>query len=710
MPRRARAIALLVAMPLAVPLSGAVRYQTGASFFGSLLIAIVVCAAFALAVSPLVGAHDADSVLRPEALALALTGAGAACAVLYVSTFDGMPALTGGDGGNHLTLHEQFVETGRNPYNGMIALVATTHWLERVVGLDRFRAYRLALYAPVVANVAFLAVAASALRSRRTASTRRLRWLLMAAVGALGALAGTAVILPLHHYLMADGFFAQSFGLLPLFGAIAHYSLARRRLVRLIALGVWVVVLRYTYVLNAGDFILTAAILVGWEALKCGSRRARLALLGVSLVGLLVAVVVFAKLVEVFSTPGGIHPANTILAARGTLGLSALLVASPAVAGWAGAPFTERAARMLVASGLFGLCAGGGPLLWSAIGRPELYYFHKYGYCGAIVAGTASLALGGFLAVHLLRGLLRQRLFEQRILAMSGLLAGAGIAWFALVNAYATYQPSYRERVRGRPPFKYLTPLAVPGVWADISSTLRAEHARFGGFLSSRWPEESFTNGRFWNMENDRVSVGGVAHEPGFCAFWYAEAPSRPTSPEGSATVEYLEKLAGRSCSNVGSGAGARLCHLCPRLGSYVAREVPLDDPARAELTGFHHVEGSAARRFRWTAAARAQILVRDLELPSGSVCALLMKLGTRQASEVLLNGTTLARMGDGAYALPASVAGTKTDREITISSPTFVPADSSRSDDHRTLGVYVGAVRFVCQKTDTADDATHDR
>lgn len=699
--RRAFVVVTAITLPLAVPLSGAVRLHTHASFSSSLLLATLLCATGALATWPLVGAPENDSVLRVETLALGLLAAGLAWTSLYISAFDGLPALTGGDGGLALGRHAEFVLTGASSYQGMVSLIATTHWLERGLGIDRFTAYRSALYGVVVANAAFVAVAAAAVRCTTTSGTGR-RWLVTALVAGLGYLPATRVLLPLHHYYQADGFWPQVFGLLPLFGAIVHYGLARRRLSRLIALGVWFVVCRYTYLLNLGDVALTSAVLVGWEALQCGSR-ARRVVACISGALLVVAVVIYVKLWPVLLLGGGgFTPPDAIAAAWGTLGLGALLIASPFLARASGAPLGERGARMLVASGLLGAAAGLGPLLFRAVGEPQTYYFLKYGYSGAIIAGSAALAL----VAHLVAS---TPALVRRWIATSSVVMASTMAWFVLSHAYGVYRPTYRERVKGHPPWRYLSPHGDRDVLDSIASTLRERGAQFGGFMTPRWPESSFTNFRFWTVESgnafdsEKAFSGQVADRAGFCVFWYARAargplPSWREAPrEAQETLARLEARRDRTCRVLRPKSDpttqVTLCFACPQERSF---EIPLDQPAVAVLTGFHSVEGSGAATARWTAGSEAKVLVRALELPTGARCVLRLMADAPSGFDLRYQGTAL-HGENGSYVLPASATGTKQDHEVEISSPTFVPSSRGDSKDNRTLGVMLRRMWISC-------------
>jgi hypothetical protein len=571
------ALCLVGAALLAVPLSAGVRNLTGLPVAESLVVAVSLALVLCLGTLPLQRRGEPRSPqLWVAGCAFAAVAFGFAFSELYNPFFAGLPAMTGGDGGNHLRNQAAFVAFGTR-YTGMDALYATAHWLEILFRLDAFASYRAAFYAVVAATVLFLTASGFALVPSSARPDARLAWGTFALMVAVAYLPARGFLLPLLHYYQADGYFSQLFGLIPLFLTILLYAASRSRLSRLLALGLGVFFCRYTYLLNIADLVATGGLLLAGEAATGRlARPRRRALLLVAGLAAAVAGYLYARLYAILPDPGGFRPPVTVLAAWGVLLASAVQVAAPLLLRDTLLALPAAGARLLHFSGVFGLVSVSVQALWRVTEQdPGTYYYYKYGFSAVVVTSSVGIAFVAWTLARLVAAGRRVRGIGSRALvATSAALAVTALGFGLLSRAHAVYRPSYAERARGAPPWRHLDPLADRRAWAIIDAVLRETGHRFGGMITPRWPESSFANGRFglphepiyWNGEFER---GGRR-----CVFWYGLEHPLPRAygghtPRVRTVLERLEARPGRRCHRYSPehvpGEPGMLCHLCYR-------------------------------------------------------------------------------------------------------------------------------------------------
>jgi hypothetical protein len=263
-----------------------------------------------------------------------------------------------------------------------------------------------------------------------------------------------------------------------------------------------------------------------------------------------------------------------------------------------------------------------------------------------------------------------------------------------LGRGYAPYRPSFTERQRGTPRWSNLGPMMDQDVAAHIRQVL-ASGDQFGGMVTPRWPESSFTNAAFGLPRTPR-EAHAIIRRAGYCAFWYrSSALPGPDDYDDRArrAVRELERRPRHSCmayrprylpdQQVG------LCHFCFREASAIA--IPLEGGPPFELEGFYDLEADGEQRFRWT-NGDSRVRFRGVAL-RGDDCRLLLRASSSFPYEVFLDGTRLESQGDGSYALPATARSPR-PHQLSIRSLTFRPPGG---EDRRALGVQVWGAQLQC-------------
>jgi hypothetical protein len=457
----------------------------------------------------------------------ALTGIGVLLVVgllltwwcLYNTWFEGLVTVGGGDVGPHLIIRELFVGSPQVP-KGAVTFYAVTYWAERAFGLDAFGSIRLAFYLTVA--VVLLATASAAAEAGARAGLRRwaLFWLVFLA-------ASQIVLLPLLHYLQADGFYSQLFALIPLFGCWAAYGLATHWAARAVIIVAWVVFTRYTYGLNGGDVLLAAAILAFLETRSGGTRLQRAAGWTLALLCLAALPVAYLQLLKYWNDAGKVVRPLIVPLLAGEALLTAALGVLPLVATRIGAARGDgelRLARFACAVGAVNLAP---PLIYALTGRELPYYLLKYSFGAVALLASAGVVSLGFMVPEVVDRLLRGPDGSARraaalaaVLPVALLLVGAG---------HQPYLRTYVERMRPAPPWKRIGPLADREGMERIAAVVRSEGRSFAGLLGSSWPLMHFENAvlgepalsatRNW----EELAKQAERPKPG-CLFWYGGA------------------------------------------------------------------------------------------------------------------------------------------------------------------------------------------
>ena len=685
--RGSRLVSALTLMLLALPLSAALRTLFGFSMNVSLAAATLIWAGFVALIAPLLGFRAGG--WRPVGV-LAAVAAMVSAVLLFAfraAPFAGFPSFGSGDAGNHVWQKYRFTTTNPRTYEGMTVLYGIWHWLERL-GADDLFVSRLSWQLALVACVVLALVSA---RTYLPAWPRTLRtWALTACAVLLAFWAAGAVTLPFFFYYQSDGFTAQVFALLPFVLAVLLYSLPSRRSLRLLALLGAIFFFRFTYLLNLGDLVLAAGLLFWSEARSSGLRPP--VTLALRVIGALLALVGLGTCVvvqRVFPTKGGFF--TTPLTPE-LVGLGATAVLFAAVVPFMNffevpvAPVEQRLTRLLAV-------LTGVPVLvvtsWLIRDGRIAYYPQKYAFCAIVLASLCVVPV----AVGSANRLVRFGKTPLAGVAASALLVLAGGGLAGLAQSASTYVPIFVERF-GEPPFHYLSVHAELPVWRRIEKTLAREHASFGGLLTPRWPESTFTNAHFGILDQGSLTPTLGKPEAGRCVFWYDDA-KLPVAlrdrwlDSARAQVRRLQASTKKACESFSSPVVSQKLALCNRC--YHGQSRTLDVTTFG--AGFYDVEGAGAdTRFRWT-NGDGRIPLVPTAAEAKSSCSVSIDMVKDAPFELWLDEDPL---GPGPRAvlpsLPAGVA-----RELRVRSKTFVPARDGTSSDQRELGVQVKAVHLEC-------------
>jgi hypothetical protein len=574
-----RYVLLLFSPVIALGASGAVRATLGVSLTVGLVVgaAGTVAVAFALL----------RRLPRPtgmEFVALGLGGLAAAVmvALLHNEALGALVTVGGGDAGNHVSLQHEFVEANARVYQGFVALYAVAHWLGAVFGLDDFGAFSAATYVAVLCVPFAAAAGAGALLNGTKAVASRRATLAGTMLFAI-LLGACAVRLwgPWLHYQQADGFYAHLFGLVPTLLGWLAYAASERRWVRLGVVVAWVGFQRFTYGLNLGDWLLTAAALAALEAYGLRDRKRRLtwALLAGAVPFLAAAFVAYRLLLPLKDVSGAVVAPDVPRMLLGqVLALLALIGA-----GWFVGAGSAVARRLVLPPLLFGAVALAVQALYVVLRWPRDYYFYKYNLHPAVWLSVALVAVAPAVVARLIQmqiQIQRDPMTRGRWLGMGGVAASVP-ALVLVMSAIGMYWSGFRERAFDPPPYTHIDALSDPALLARAREVLRERRALPGGVLDPSWPRSNFLNAslRAFHAFNEgwpKFVSGEVTEADGTCVFWL-EGDEVKRGYE-QAAVHHGENIARRwrellatpdkvcvphARGWLNGGASLHLCHRC---------------------------------------------------------------------------------------------------------------------------------------------------
>lgn len=498
---------------------------------------------------------------------------------LWNPELDGMATIGGGDAGHHVWIANQLAGEHPRVYQGFTTFHASAWIFAQLLGGGPFEGVRAAFYVGIAGWLSAGALLVVVL-------TRDCRSPLLATL--IGGATLVGVWLRLHlswaHYYQADGFYAHIHGaaLVPLLLVVVAVVRVWHR--RAVALGVVVVLYRFTYALNAGDVLLACAGVVAIDVRlnwRTAPRLAKTFGAGAAL-SVLVAAAAFAMLLPKFGKPGG------IMAPDATLNLGALLCGTGAAMLWvfANSPSgadrpSTRAARLAaylavvpIAVQLFYL----GHPDW-----PREYYFHKYATNALFALTGLAPVLVGLGAEHLIlapRTARSIREFATLTVAVC-VLCGASVRFAD--KASANLLDSYRRRAATVKPLAHVLRLHDSAAERIARSVMRQTQAREVVFQHPVWPVFNFSDNvlNAWKPapkrpvkglqdERWRLFLSGKMPTAGECVFWpdsdqnrtdFEGVATRHPNSEVASVVAKLSADATKQCRAI--RPGEPLCWVC---------------------------------------------------------------------------------------------------------------------------------------------------
>jgi len=654
--RGSRVLIAATILGSALPLSGVPRFILGVSLNTSLLITIMTAAAFVLTFWPTLGLKWRQREGAATFLLVSICYSAVALMLLAATPYNGFPASSGGDAGNHLYYKNAFALDEPKTYEGMVSLYALVHWLI-VLGYDDLSAFRFAWRLIVIACVMLACAVAGA--GATAAHTRSARWALHGAIAGAIAVVGFWVALPLLRYYQCDGFLSQIFALIPLTFVAGTYAFVDRRVVRALVLLAGLGFYRFCYLLNAGDLALACAVAFFFEWREAPRpRRTRWALLVMAVVCVFGGGAAYLGLNKAIRTPGGFFAAPMLPQLVGLGLVSVAFGALGPVCDRFDVPVSAAHRRLARFLFVFTLAPTIGVSAWLALGGPVIYYIQKYSFC-ATVLGALCVVPVVSTAVF---ALIVQTRSAPALRAGLGLMVVVVVGLWELASSANGYMPLLREGF-ATSSHSYLQPVGDRSVWRIIAKTLRNEHAEFGGFLTPRWPEAQFSNAHFaltsagpsgdpgkpaerhvWPFAKYADAVEGRPIESaGHCVFWYEDdrlplVLRQRWSRTSRAAVDRLEAAPLRSCETFAPrdapDTQLAVCKRCFGAHEADAAQTRVSSVGPEELgLNFGTEEGDHALRGTWT---------RSVEPPHAFV----------QTAETLAVETLLTKPAAGAYGL----------------------------------------------------------
>ena len=483
---------------------------------------------------------------------------------LYYRDFDGLVSVGGGDAGQHAYFARMFAAGEPGIYQGFTAFYALTYWLEQICSLNAFESFRTAFYLSCFLLLVCLAVLSGALIIKQGWETKRVYpYLFFISLALIADSPANSLLFPIIHYLQADGFYPQFFGLVPLFFCWCLYSIAGQLRARALIIWGGLLLYRYSYGLNLPDFAAASGILLCWDAVSSG-QPAKTKLLSCFYLAASFFIAAYLYLhLGLLLEKGGMTPATNIESGIfGTALLSVCLLFTPLILSLLAAKPNNVLIRMCVFAGLFGVVACLAQCFYLLAGFEKIYYFYKYNFHAAVLVSSAALLTGAYLAVLLLSWLWTAKLRTGRIeggvinwipVFAAALVIIAGICGFQfMIQGYDSFRPAYRERKHNQAAARYLKPLADRTAWKIIDNVLNERKKRFGGFITRSWPMSQFMNAAhdyYPDILEYRRFRGRI--RPNSCVFWSSaaedlEAYDRVTMGQSSNYFGELRESPGR--------------------------------------------------------------------------------------------------------------------------------------------------------------------
>ena len=494
-------------------LSGPVRSAFLLTMSVSLVTGFALALAPTLAVFNLVRRSQTPGLTAAASIAFTAYAAGR----LYFRPFGGLVSVGGGDAGNHVEFIRRFATSSPEIYQGFTSFFSTVFWLQSALQLDVFAGFKTVFLLEIAILSTIFAAAAAGI-AREAGAERKITSHFWTALIVLALLPAERIALPILHYLQADGFYPQLFGLLPLGAAALVYAATVGQKLGWAAFSAVLVWYRYAYGLNLAELLVTYSLVnfcvprstSDWGKLTCS-------------VGALGAA--FYCLYELFQIIGmqGAAAAIGIVASSAGLiliavGLSCTLLFS-SKSQTAAQPFTDALYRF---AAIFSATSGVIALIGVAVLGPQ-YYLLKYGFHAAIVATAAAVLVGAEIAATFAAG--RPRYGPISAAAILFAIFGG---LYLLNCGYRPLIPSYRQRTDQIADSALLFPLNDTAAEEIIANQLNQHGKIFGGVIVPEWSMSNFLNAKLGRWGEFSVFRGAeLKLDIGYCVFYRSDKFAR---------------------------------------------------------------------------------------------------------------------------------------------------------------------------------------
>ncbi len=451
-------------------------------------------------------------------------------AKLYNPIFDGLVSVGGGDAGDHVYYTELYGNSEHDVYNGMVGFHAVAFWIMKASGWNAFEAFRFIFYLTAFLLLMLIGLIIPSVIEKNSKYAALAPFIFFF----FSLYPANKLILPLFHYLQADGYYPQLFGLLPLFLCWYLFTLTRNFIERGLLLAATIIVYRYTYGLNLGDLALASTLLIALDRnIPLNSRTLRL---GIALIGTLASLEIYSHFIQLTSKGGMTVDFDYV---RVIIGSAILAISLLKAVEFAPNP---REATAYSFAGAFGFVVVTAQIAYLISPLPLGYYFYKYNFHATFLLSTAALLFATMFAV---------RAFDNRSYALRpvGVLVAVVIGFVFLIDGYKIYRTSYKERVHARASFDVIKPLADTEALVRIREVLDDEKKKFGGFITTPdWQLAAFMNAAlgfypwqklpFYREPNLRLRKG-------VCVFWYSSTADleRIGQIENRKAIQLIKKL-----------------------------------------------------------------------------------------------------------------------------------------------------------------------
>lgn len=495
--------------------------------------------------------------------------------------FNGLVTVGGGDAGNHIFITHLWATSDPHTYYGMTSTQAFFHFLSFVSAKTFNSIYILQSAVAILLVLSFFSY--SSLLSKHLTDGGPTTHIELLSCTTLGYLYVVYFITPIVGYLQADGFYSLLWGVVPYLCAMFLFSTQSTLTRRLCALLLSVLIIRFTYVLNLADLMVSAALIGGWYAYT--NKQTALRTIGaLSFLGCLpAAIYLYRKLLVMHSNPGGYVGYNVSLLAVG-IALTSLAVLAAEVHR---VKIQESGQRKLLhplaLPLVFCLVSCFSILLYQLFGYQPRYYFHKFLYTPALICMLISTS---YFAVYISR---LKQLFtnsdkrRQGVSIITFLLTLTLFAAGINSSVRATQKLKRIETFRATRTIRRIRPLADLNIWNLAHDDWNAGY-KFGGVLISSWPVSNLMNNalRYELGETAVASTllssysdyqAGPKIASGKCYYWYGDRHeqnifSGEKMSNWGAAIKYttLNNDVNKSCQEFKrnfDGKGRTVCKIC---------------------------------------------------------------------------------------------------------------------------------------------------